>query len=76
MLAPVKCEKKISRGKNTGFGGMRSIFILLRNMGGIRFPASVYRVQASLDISDDLRSGLIPFRNPFGQQAFDNFNTA
>ena len=26
VLAPVKCEKKISLGKNNGFGGSRSIF--------------------------------------------------
>jgi len=26
ILAPVKCEKKISRGKNVGFGGTRSKF--------------------------------------------------
>ncbi len=35
-----------------------------------------YCVQASIEIFDDLRSGLIPLRNPFGQQAFDNFDTA
>jgi hypothetical protein len=28
VLAPVKCEKKISRGKNIGFGGMRSAFYM------------------------------------------------
>jgi hypothetical protein len=36
VLAPVKCEKKITRGKNIGFSGMIFVFIGLAEIKKIK----------------------------------------